>query len=85
MNARAVSELDARHLAISVAIAVADAPFAELEYQAANLAELVAFGLLTKQAAVDMAYTAALGSGMVHRWGNNVVQEIIAAGFEGVA
>lgn len=85
MNARAVPEIDTRQLAISAAVAVADAPFAELENQSLRLMEFVACGLLSKQAAVDIAYAAALGSGMVRTWGNNVVQEIIAAGFEGVA
>jgi hypothetical protein len=76
---------DTTSLAISAAVAIADAPFAELEYQSRELATLAACGMLAKQDAVDVAYCAALGAfgpGMVQRHGADTIQEIIAAGFE---
>jgi len=78
-------KVDTKLMAITAAVAIANAPFAELEYQSRQLAELASCGILTKQAAVDVAYTAALaafGPGMVQRHGGDAIQEIIAAGFE---
>jgi hypothetical protein len=85
MTAHAYARIDTTQLAISAAVAIAEAPFVELENQARDLAAMVACGFLTKQAAVDVAHTAALaafGPGMVERHGADVIQEIIAAGFE---
>jgi len=66
-------------------MAIADAPFAELENQSRDLSAMVAYGVLTKPEAVDVAYKAALaalGPGMVRYYGADAIQEIIAAGFE---
>jgi hypothetical protein len=81
----AAFKLDTTQLAISAAVAIAEAPFVELEHQSRELAAMAACGILPKPNAVDVAYTAALaafGPGMVKRHGADAIQEIIAAGFE---
>ncbi len=85
MNAHVPTAIDTTQLAISAAVAIAAAPFVELEHQSRMLAEMAACGFLAKQDAVDVAHTAALGAfgpRMVHRHGADTIQEIIAAGFE---
>jgi len=75
---------DICQLTISAAVAIADAPFAELERQSRDLACLAACGFLAKQEAVDAAHNAAvaaLGPGMVNRYGADSIQEIIVTGF----
>ncbi|WP_338821434.1 hypothetical protein [Bradyrhizobium septentrionale] len=79
------NEPDLTQLAIGVAVAVAEAPFVELEHQSAALRELVDDCLIEKQRAVDILYTAALACGLVHRHGDDAVQEMITFGFEGAA
>jgi hypothetical protein len=78
-------QLDLAPFAVSAAIAIADAPFAELENQSRDLAALAAYGVLSKSEAADVAYFAALaglGPGMVRYYGADAIQEIIATGFE---
>jgi hypothetical protein len=86
MHVHASVKVDVRQLAIAAAVAVADAPFAELEHQSRELAAMAACGFLTKQDAVDVAHTAALagfGPGMFYGYVNaDAIQEIIAAGFK---
>jgi hypothetical protein len=87
MNApfNASAKVDTTQLAISAAVAIAEAPFVELENQSRDLAAMAACGFLTKQAAVDVAHTAALaafGPGMARRHGADAIQEIISTGFE---
>ncbi|CAL74410.1 hypothetical protein BRADO0466 [Bradyrhizobium sp. ORS 278] len=72
---------DIQQLAIGVAVSLADAPFAELEAQSTQLAEMALEGFLTKQQASDIAFTAAKAAGLVHRHGPDVVQETISEGF----
>ena len=85
MNARASVDIDTSQLVFSVAMAIAEAPFAELENQSRDLAAMAACGVLTKQVAVDVAYAAslaAIGAGTWYRHEANSIQEIISAGFE---
>lgn len=74
--------IDVTQIAITAAVAVADAPFAELEVQAARLAGMALDGFLSQQQAADIARTAGFAAGLVHRHGEDVVQEAIAWGFE---
>jgi hypothetical protein len=85
MTAHISVEIDPTQLCILAAVAIAEAPFVELENQSRDLAAMAACGFLAKQEAVDVAYTAALaafGPGMVQRDGADTIQEIIATGFE---
>lgn len=72
-------------LTLAVATAIAEAPFNELERQSAELALMAACGSLSKQDAVDIAYSAArkaIGAGTWYWFDVDVIQEIIASGFE---
>jgi hypothetical protein len=85
MTAHASAEIDTTQLAFATAIAIAEAPFVELENQSRELAAMAACGFITKQDAVDIAYTAslaAIGGGTWYRHDPDSIQEIIAKGFE---
>ena len=85
MTAPASITIDMEQLTISAAVAIAEAPFVELENQSRDLATMAACGFLSKQDAVDVAYTAslaAIGGGTWYRHDPDAIQEIIASGFE---
>jgi hypothetical protein len=69
-------------LAIDVAVSVSMAKFDELEAQSYRLRDLVDQSFLIKQEAVDILYHAALAADLVRVSGPDIIQEIIAAGFE---
>jgi hypothetical protein len=65
-------KVNLEQLAICAAVAIADSPFVELEFQCGNLASMAACRVITQQQAADVAFTAAraaFGPGMVERHG----------------
>lgn len=75
------NRLDPVQLAIEVTDAVAMAQLDEIEAQAIRLGALVDQNEIETWRAADILRTAALASGLIHRYGEDEMQDRIATGF----
>jgi hypothetical protein len=78
-------EPDLSALLFDVKRAIATAKIAEFENQAHRIGDIVSIGLLGRSVAADVLLDAAVNNGLVSEHGVDIIQALIAEGFESAA
>jgi hypothetical protein len=76
------SEPDISVLLLEVERAIATSKLAEFERQAYRIGDVVSCGLLCRALAADVLFDAAVSNGLVSEHGDDIVQALIAKGFD---